>query len=74
MMNIKSEKSFKEIYAELKEMGFGLDTKVFDSMTYSELKKYYRKAKRAFKMCMELEEVASGKTLKSNLKNSEKNT
>ena len=70
MMNIKSEKSFKEIYSELKEMGFGLDAKVFDSMTYSELKKYYRKAKRAFKMCMELEEVASGK----NLKNFEKNT
>ena len=74
MMNIKSEKSFKEIYAELQRMGFGLETRVFDSMTYSELKKYYRKARKAFRMCLELEEIASGTNLKSNLKNSEKNT
>ena len=74
MMNIKSEKSFKEIYAELQRMGFGLEAKVFDSMTYSELKKYYRKARKTFRMCLELEEIASGKNLKSNLKNSEKNT
>lgn len=44
-----------EIINELNEMGFISETTVLETMTLSEVKKFYRKAKKVYKMAMELE-------------------
>ena len=44
-----------EIINELNEMGFISETKILETMTLPEVKKFYRKAKKVYKMAMELE-------------------
>lgn len=44
-----------EIYNELNEMGFISDPAILNTMTPAELKRFYKKAKKVYKVAMELE-------------------
>lgn len=51
-----------EIYNELNEMGFISDPAILNTMTPTELKRFYKKAKKVYKVAMELEAEVNRRT------------
>ena len=51
-----------EIFEELNAMGFISDSAILNTMTPAELKKFYKKAKKVYKVAMELEEEVNRRT------------
>ena len=51
----KNEFTIAEIHEELKVMGFGMSLEVLAQMTPSELRKFLRKARKAYRLTVDLE-------------------
>lgn len=52
---LKNELSIMEIYEDLNEMGYTAPLEVVAKMKPTELKRFYRKARKAFKLYFSLE-------------------
>ena len=55
MFKTKEEMTIAEIYENLKVIGFGTSLEILAKMTPRELKKFYKKACKAFKLCYSVE-------------------
>ena len=53
----KNEMTIKEIYESLKVMGFGTSLENLAKMKPTELKKFYKKACKAFDLCCSVEKI-----------------
>ncbi len=56
---LKNEKTVGEILEELKAFGFAIPEATLRKMTCSEVRKYYRKAKKIYSMTLSLEEMTA---------------
>lgn len=55
----KNEMTIAEIYESLRIMGFGTSLENLAKMKPSELKKFYKKACKAFDLCCSVEKILS---------------
>jgi hypothetical protein len=60
-MKMFSEMSLKAIRAKLAEVGVIVNDNQFNALTYSELKKVYKKSKKAYKLYEEVDTIISKK-------------
>lgn len=58
-MKMFSEMSLKSIRSKLAKVGVTMNDDQFSSMTYSELKKVYRKASKAYKLYEQVDAIIS---------------
>lgn len=56
-MKMFSELSLKSIRAKMEKVGVSMNDTQFNSLTYSELKKVYRKAKKAYRLYEEVDNI-----------------
>lgn len=56
-MTMFKEMSIKSIRASLARVGVEMTDEVFNSLTYSELKTIRRKARKAFRLYLEVDEI-----------------
>ena len=64
MMTMFKGMSIKTIRANLARMGIEMTDEVFNSLTYTELKTILRKARKAFHLYLEVDEIIYKPTLK----------
>lgn len=60
-MKLFSELSLKSIRAKMAKVGVEVTDEQFSSLTYSELKKVYRKSKKAYKLYCEVDAIIDKK-------------
>lgn len=58
-MAMFSEKSLKSIRVELEKVGVTMSDNQFNALTYSELKKVYKKASKAYKLYEQVDAIVS---------------
>ena len=58
-MAMFSEKSLKSIRCELEKVGVTMSDNQFNALTYSELKKVYKKASKAYKLYEQVDAIVS---------------
>lgn len=56
-MKMFSEMTLKSIKIKLEKVGVGMTEDQFNSLTYSELKKVYKKAKKAYHLYAEVDHI-----------------
>jgi len=64
-MKMFKEMTLKSIRANLARVGIEMTDEAFNSLTYSELKTILRKARRAFRLYLEVDEIIYKPTLKN---------
>lgn len=58
-MKMFSEMSLKSIRSKLEKVGVTMSNDQFNALTYSELKKVYRKASKAYKLYEQVDAIVS---------------
>ena len=58
-MKMFSEMSLKSIRSKLEKVGVSMNDNQFNALTYSELKKVYRKASKAYKLYEQVDAIVS---------------
>ena len=58
-MKMFSEMSLKSIRSKLEKVGVSMSNDQFNALTYSELKKVYRKASKAYKLYEQVDAIVS---------------
>ena len=74
---MKNSMTIAEIHEELQKLGFGVKLEILAQMTPSELRKFLRKARKAYELTNSLEYILEGlqaKVSEKTPKKSEKNT
>lgn len=57
---MKNSMTIAEIHEELKKLGFGVKLEILAQMTPSELRKFLRKARKAYELTNSLEHILEG--------------
>ena len=69
---MKNTMTIAEIHEELQKLGFGVKLEILAQMTPSELRKFLRKARKAYELTNSLEYIIEGLQAKASEKNPKK--
>ena len=69
---MKNTMTIAEIHEELQKLGFGVKLEILAQMTPSELRKFLRKARKAYELTESLEHIIEGLQAKVSEKNPKK--